>query len=343
MFNKYLCVPKYCSLIVSGLILGLTIAVEVGAQKPDPYARPYTVPAPADNAVTPARVELGKNLFFDPRLSGSQWISCASCHNPALGWSDGLPTAMGDGMKKLSRATPTILNTAYNKLQMWDGRSKSLEDQATGPIKSKDEMNMDMYILLERLAAIPGYKKMFERAYPDEGITEQTVAKALASYERTIVSSEAPFDRWRKGDQRAVDASVKRGFALFEGKAKCEKCHQGFNFTDDGFHNIGLKNPPGMAPDDGRFAQRKVAVLKGAFKTPTLRDIALTAPYMHNGIYATLEEVIDHYDRGGDIKESLDPNISGLNLTEAEKSDLLNFLKSLTGKSQVVSIPQLPN
>lgn len=343
MFNKYLSVSKNYILIITGLMLGLAAAVDVLAQKPDPYLRPKTVPAPADNAVTAARVELGKNLFFDPRLSGSQWISCASCHNPALGWSDGLPTAMGDGMKKLARATPTILNTAYNKLQMWDGRSKSLEDQATGPIKSKDEMNMNMYILLERLSALPGYQKLFERAYPDEGITEQTVAKALASYERTIVSTESPFDRWRQGDRNAVDASVKRGFALFEGKAKCEKCHQGFNFTDDGFHNIGLKTPSGMALDDGRFAQRKVAVLKGAFKTPTLRDIALTAPYMHNGVYATLEEVVDHYDRGGDSEENLDPNISALNLTETEKSDLLSFLKSLTGKPQVISIPQLPN
>lgn len=343
MFKKYSCTSKNYILIVSGLMLGLAAVVEVAAQKPDPYVRPKTVPAPADNTVTAARIELGQNLFFDPRLSGSQWISCASCHNPALGWSDGLPTAMGDGMKKLSRATPTILNTAYNKLQMWDGRSKSLEDQATGPIKSKDEMNMNMYILLERLSAIPGYKKMFELAYPNEGITEQTVAKALASYERTIVSTESAFDRWRQGDRNAVDASVKRGFALFEGKAKCEKCHQGFNFTDDGFHNIGLKTPPGMAPDDGRFAQRKVAILKGAFKTPTLRDITLTAPYMHNGVYATLEEVIEHYDRGGDIQENLDPNISTLNLTETEKSDLLNFLKSLTGKPRVISIPQLPN
>ena len=202
---------------------------------------------------------------------------------------------------------------------------------------------MDMYILLTRLSAIPGYKKLFDQAYPGEGITEKTVAKALASFERTIVSTESPFDRWRKGNQSAVDASVKRGFALFEGKAKCEKCHQGFNFTDDGFHNIGLKTPDGLTPDEGRFAQRKVAILKGAFKTPTLRDIAHTAPYMHNGVYATLEQVIDHYSRGGDIKENIDPNISALDLSEVEKSDLLNFLNSLTGKPLVVTIPQLPN
>ena len=343
MFYKYYWTPKNSILIAAALVLGLMVTAVAAVQKQDPYTRPQVVPAPVDNAVTPVRIELGKNLFFDPRLSGSQWISCASCHNPALGWSDGLPTALGDGMKKLPRATPTILNTAYNKLQMWDGRATSLEDQATGPIKAQAEMNMDMYILLTRLSAIPGYKNLFERAYPGEGITEQTVAKALASFERTIVSTESPFDRWRKGNASAVDASAKRGFALFEGKAKCAKCHQGFNFTDDGFHNIGLKTPAGLSPDEGRFAQRKVAILKGAFKTPTLRDIAHTAPYMHNGVYATLAQVIEHYNRGGEIKENIDPNISALDLSEMEKSDLLNFLNSLTGNPQIITIPQLPN
>ena len=343
MFYKHLCMPKKSVVVAAGLALGLMTTADVNAGKPDPYLRPHAVPAPADNAVTPARIELGKNLFFDPRLSGSQWISCASCHNPGLGWSDGLPTAMGDGMKKLPRATPTILNTAYNKLQMWDGRAASLEEQATGPIKAQAEMNMDIYILLDRLSAIPGYKKLFEQAYPGEDITEKTVAKAIASFERTIVSTESPFDQWRKGNEGAVDASVKRGFVLFEGKAKCEKCHQGFNFTDDGFHNIGLKPTPGLAPDEGRFAQRKVPILKGAFKTPTLRDIAHTAPYMHNGAYTTLEQVIEHYNRGGDTNENLDPNIFALDLSKTEKADLLNFLNSLTGTPLITTIPQLPN
>jgi cytochrome c peroxidase len=295
-----------------------------------------------DNAITPARVELGKMLFFDPRLSGSQWISCASCHNPALGWSDGLPTAIGVGMKKLPRRTPTILNVAYNTVFMWDGRAASLEDQAVGPIKNKDEMDLDMEILVERLVAIPGYAAAFERAYPGEGITEKTIAKALASFERTVVSAESPFDRWRAGNEKAVDDSAKRGFKLFTGKAKCDTCHEGANFTDNGFHNIGLKTPKGMSEDVGRYAQRKVKINKGAFKTSTLRDVELTAPYMHNGIYQTLEEVLDHYDRGGDVKDNLDPNMEPLNLTAQEKQDLLAFLKSLTGKPMHVMIPQLP-
>jgi cytochrome c peroxidase len=332
-------------MLLMASLLGLMAGVGVTSAttgKPDPYLRPALVPAPADNAITPARVALGKALFFDPRLSGSQWISCASCHNPALGWSDGLPTAIGDGMKKLPRRTPTILNVAYNTVFMWDGRAASLEDQATGPIKAKDEMDQDMKILVDRLMAIPGYAAAFERAYPGEGITEKTIAKALASFERTVISADSPFDRWRAGNEKAVDESAKRGFKLFTGKAKCDVCHEGFNFTDNGFHNIGLKTPKGMPEDVGRYAQRKVKINKGAFKTSTLRDVALTAPYMHNGIYRTLEEVIDHYDRGGDAKDNLSPNMEPLNLTSQEKKDLLSFLKSLTGTPMHVMIPQLP-
>jgi cytochrome c peroxidase len=307
---------------------------------PDPLLRPAAVPFPPDNEPNAARIELGRALFFDPRLSGSAMISCATCHNPALGWGDGQPTAVGDGAKRLGRATPTILNTAYQPLQMWDGRKNSLEDQALGPIGAAAEMNMPLEKMPGQLAAIPGYKPMFEKAYPGEGITLASVAKAIASFERTVVSTEAPFDRWRKGDERAVSDEAKRGFALFNGKARCSLCHQGFNFTDNGFHNIGLRSP-GDA-DEGRFAHRKVKVLKGAFKTPTLRDIALTAPYMHNGAYRTLEEVVDHYDRGGDVKDNLSPNIQPLGLTAQEKQDLIAFMKSLTGAAMVVEVPHLP-
>ncbi len=305
----------------------------------DPYLRPEMVPAPADNAPNEARVELGKALFFDPRLSGSKWISCATCHNPALGWSDGLPKGIGEGMKELGRATPTILNTAYNKLQMWDGRFRSLEEQALGPIQANVEMHKDMKALIAELKKISGYSEMFEKAYPGEGVSEKTLAKAIASFERTVVSTESAFDRWRMGDDHAVADEVKRGFSLFEGKANCSRCHQGFNFVDDGFHNIGLKGNT----DQGRFAKVPVKVLKGAFKTPTLRDIELTAPYMHNGAYKTLEEVVDHYSRGGDMKEGLDPNIEALNLSKQEKSDLVAFMKSLTGKPMDITVPHLPN
>lgn len=307
----------------------------------DAWQRPHAAPVPADNQVTPVRVELGQTLFFDPRLSAKGMLSCASCHNPALGWADGRPTAVGHDMKILGRATPTIVNAAFNPLQMWDGRKASLEDQALGPFESADEQNLPLEELESRVRAIPGYAELFKRAYPDEPISRVTIAKAIASFERTILSEDAPFDRWRAGDSRAMTPAAQRGFDLFTGKANCALCHQGFNFTDNGFHNIGL-NEAGAAADPGRFAHKKVKVLKGAFKTPTLRDVAMTSPYMHNGAYTTLEEVVAHYDRGGDTKDNLDANMKPLGLSAEEQRDLVEFMRSLTSAPRVVVIPNLP-
>lgn len=323
-------------LLAVGISLGIA---EVAAVGQDSYLRPESAVAPRDNLPTAERTDLGKQLFFDPRLSSSNWISCASCHNPALGWSDGLPTAIGHGMQTLSRNTPTIINVAFNNVQMWDGRFGSLEEQALGPILAPGEMNQSLPALIEKLSAIEGYRVQFDRAYPGEGINGKTIAKALASFERTVLCSESPFDRWRQGDARAVSDSAKRGFELFEGKANCTACHQGFNFSDDGFHNIGLKSAEG---DVGRFGLKKVASMRGAFKTPTLRDIALTGPYMHNGAYRTLDEVVDHYDRGGDTKDNLDHNMKPLGLNAQEKADLVAFMKTLTGAPINLTIPQLP-
>jgi cytochrome c peroxidase len=330
--------PALCVFAIACLGLSSAPAVEI---KSDPWLRPAEVPAPANNAPNADRIELGRALFFDPRLSGSNWISCATCHNPALGWSDGLPTAIGHGFKILGRKTPTVLNTAYNPLQMWDGRKTSLEDQALGPIQSPGEMNLPIEDLVKKINSIAGYRPLFDKAYAGEGISPETIAKAIASYERTIVSTESPFDRWRKGDEQAVGASVKRGFEIFQTKGRCTLCHQGYNLTDNGFHNIGVKST-GTEDDVGRFAHRKVKVNKGAFKTPTLRDVELTAPYMHNGTYRTLADVVDHYDRGGEVKDNLDPNMQPLGLTAQEKSDLVDFLKSLTGTRMLVSLPALP-
>jgi cytochrome c peroxidase len=324
--------------IVPLVLLSVAMA---GASPPDVWQRPRAAPAPQHNQLTPQRIELGRALFFDPRLSAKGVMSCASCHNPSLGWTDGRPTAVGHDMKVLGRATPTIVNAAFNALQMWDGRKASLEDQALGPFESADEQNLPLADLEARVLAIPGYAAMFERAYPGESISRVTIAKAIASFERTILSQDAPFDRWRAGDEKAMSPSAKRGFELFVGKADCALCHQGFNFTDNGFHNIGLKDPSGV-DDMGRFAHKKVAVLKGAFKTPTLRDVAITAPYMHNGAYATLEEVVAHYDRGGDDKRNLDANMRPLGLTAEEQRDLVEFMRSLTSAPRLVTVPQLP-
>ena len=191
--------------------------------------------------------------------------------------------------------------------------------------------------IIKKLAVTKGYQDMFEKAYPGEGLSKVTMAKALASFERSIVATEAPFDRFYKGDQKAISDSAKKGFELFKGKANCAACHQNHNFSDDGFHNVGLKGNQ----DVGRFAKVPINVLKGAFKTPTLRDIALTAPYMHNGIYKTLDEVVDHYDRGGD-GEVNDPNMKKLNLTPEEKKHIVAFLQSLTGVPLEVTFPHLP-
>jgi len=305
------------------------------------WQRPAAAPAPRDNQLTPERAELGRALFFDTRLSAKSALSCASCHNPSLGWTDGRTTAVGHDMKILGRATPTIVNAAFNPLQMWDGRKTSLEDQALGPFESADEQNLPLPQLEARVRSIPGYAVMFEKAYPGEPVTAATVAKAIASFERTVLSEGSAFDRWIAGDAGALSASAQRGFEVFQGKANCALCHQGFNFTDNGFHNIGLKDA-GAAPDLGRFAQRKVAVLKGAFKTPTLRDIALTGPYMHNGAYATLDEVVEHYVRGGDVRENLDANMQPLDLSAQDKRDLVEFLRALTSAPRLVAVPALP-
>jgi cytochrome c peroxidase len=302
------------------------------------FRLPAEIPAPPENALTPDRIALGKMLFFDPRLSGSNAISCATCHNPALGWSDGKSTATGDRMQVLDRATPPIVNLAFNNFFMWDGRFHSLEEQAWGPMTGPTEMHGSQRLILGKLSTLPGYVAAFSKAYPGEGITPDTVAKSIASFERTIISKDSPFDRWIDGDESALSPSAKHGFELFTGKANCVVCHQGANFTDQGFHNIGLRGNT----DPGRYAIVPIRILRGAFKTPTLRDVALSAPFMHNGEYPTLEEVVEHYDRGGEQKDNLDPNIKPLNLSEQDKRDLVEFLNSLTGTQPDFVLPRLP-
>ena len=300
------------------------------------------VPYPEGNQPNAARVELGHKLFFDPRLSGDGNMSCATCHNPALGWSDGLPTARGVKSSVLGRASPTIFNTGYNSIQMWDGRKKSLEDQAMGPMQANVEMNMDIGKLFQWIGNSHGYQALFARAYPGEPINETTLSKAIASFERTVVSSHSPFDAWVRGDAGALSAQQVEGFKLFAGKGNCVACHSGANFTDNGFHNLGLASWGVSEPDMGRYAQKPVNVMRGAFKTPTLREVARTAPYFHDGSAKTLMEVVEHYDRGGEVKTNLSPNIHPLGLSLAEKQALVAFLESLSSAFLVVSVPELP-
>jgi cytochrome c peroxidase len=278
-------------------------------------------------------------LFFDPRLSGNGTISCATCHNPLLGWSDGLSKGIGINGALLDRSSPTIINAGFNYLQMWDGRKKSLEEQAIGPMDTPTEMHTNFKSTLSFLTKNNGYSLAFTNAYPDEGIDRITISKAIASFERTIVSNNSPFDQWIRGDKSAITKQQISGFKVFldPNKGNCEVCHSAPNFVDDGFHNIGLKGH-----DLGRYPHKKVKVLKGAFKTPTLRDISLSAPYFHNGSAATLSEVVEHYVKGGDIEQGLDPNIFPLNLTEQEKRDLVAFMSSLTTKQVPFKLPILP-
>jgi len=312
---------------------------EAGHPSLQNWLLPDKAPEPKQNSWTSARSELGKMLFFDPRLSRNGTISCATCHNPMLGWSDGLKTGVGINGSRLGRASPAVTNTAHNFIQMWDGRKKDLEDQATGPMDTAAEMHTDFEATLSFLANSQGYASAFEKAYPGKGITRDTIAKAIASFERTIISNDSPFDRWVQGDNNALNQQQVAGFKLFVDpkKGNCEVCHSAPNFVDDGFHNIGLKGD-----DLGRYNQRKVKILKHAFKTPTLRDVELSAPYFHDGSAKTLEDVIEHYDRGGENSSGLDPNMSPLKLSQQEKSELIAFMSALTTEPKAFVLPILP-
>jgi cytochrome c peroxidase len=298
---------------------------------------PADVPMPADNVSTPARVELGKALFFDARLSGNSNMACAACHHAEIGWTDGKKTAVMSTGEVLARASPSLVNAAYNTIFMWDGRKKSLEDQAMGPHR---HLNQAEYTAASaRIAKLEGYRRMFTAAYPGEPISQETISRALAAFERTLVSRDSPFDRWLAGDAHALTPEQYRGFKVFvdSSKGNCAACHNGPNFTDNGFHNIGVRGE-----DPGRYPFRKLAAMKGAFKTPTLRDIELTAPYFHDGSAATLKDVVEHYVRGGDDRSNVSPDVRRLDLTPQEKDDLVAFLRALTGRQQAFAAPKLP-
>ena len=302
------------------------------------FRRPVTIPFPADNAYTRDRERLGAMLFFDPRVSGSGSMSCATCHNPGLAWGDGLPQAVGHAMQKLSRRTPTILNQAWADSLFWDGRAGSLEAQALGPISAPQEMNQDPTRLVDTLRKLEGYRTLFEIAYPGEGLTTATIAKALATFERTVVSGIAPFDTWVAGDEAAISEPAKRGFLLFNTKARCAVCHRGWNFTDGSFHDVGHETS-----DLGRgVLLPRLVLMKHAFKTPTLRNVDRRAPYMHNGTLATLRDVVELYDRGGIDRPSRSREIRPLGLTSEDKDALLAFLRTLTSTDTPVTVPELP-
>jgi cytochrome c peroxidase len=303
------------------------------------YRRPAEIPFPTSDPYSEAKAHLGRMMFFDPILSGSRVRSCATCHNPSLSWGDGLPRAIGERQQALSLRSPTLLNVAWVPKLGWTGHFRNLESVTMGPITAPGNMNISEAELVRRLSAIPGYVEAFETAFGEGLINRKKIEAALATYERTIVSANAPFDHWLAGDENAISDAAKRGFDLFNGKANCAACHSGWTFTDSSFHDIGVAK----GSDIGRGEIFPTSVkLKYAFKTPTLRDVARRAPYMHDGSEPTLEAVIDLYNRGGIDRPSRAEDIRPLHLTDVEKADLVAFLKTLTGVPDPVTIPSLP-
>lgn len=301
---------------------------------------PEMAHVPEDNPVTKAKVELGRLLYFDPRTSRDGTISCASCHSPELGWSDKGPTSTGMGGQKGTRRAPPSFNRLFSTHQFWDGRAASVEEQAKGPIENPIEHGFTHKELEERFSRIEEYAPLFAEAFGDPKVTIDRFAKAVASFERTVIAGNSPFDKWQAGDEDAVSEAAKRGHEVFLGVGRCAVCHSGPTFTDEQFHNLGV-GMDAEEPDLGRYEVTKQERDKGAFKTPTLRNLSARAPYMHDGSEETLEAVVEFYVRGGNKNEHLDPLMSPLELTDQQKSDLVAFMKSLDGPTTEVDVPDV--
>jgi cytochrome c peroxidase len=325
--------------------LGLAIlaALPVAAlQSPGSTATmimPSSAAAPADNPTTKERVELGKQLFFDPRLSGDNTVSCATCHLPDKAFADGLPKAKGAGGKPLLRNTPSLINVGFYPHYFWDGRAKSLEEQALFPLQSGEEMNQNLDELEIELSAIPGYVTQFRSVFGTPPI-RSSIAKALAAFERTLISSNSPFDRHLAGDGKALSEEAKRGWELFRGDADCIRCHTGPTFSDGNFYRLGT-----TFTDKGRGAITDDKRAFFAFRTPGLRDVARTAPYFHDGSMATLTQVVEFYYRGVPTgsADGLPLDVTPLlGQSYSEIAAIVAFLESLTGEQPQVSRPALP-
>lgn len=289
----------------------------------------------AAQAAEADKARLGKLLYFDKRLSSDKTVSCATCHDPNKGWTDQRPISIGVFHRLGVRNAPTVLNAFRHKSQFWDGRAPTLQAQALEPIANPKEMDMSHTQAAANIAAIKGYRRHFKAAYGDENVTIERIADALAAFQTGVVTGNSPYDRGK------LTAEAKRGLELFNGKAKCISCHTGPDLTDGAFHNVGA----GMqrrVQDLGRHDVTKKEEDKGAFKTPLLRNLSDTFPYMHDGSLATLEEVVDYFDRGGTPNAWLSPNVKPLGLLEQEKKDLVAFLKSLDGDKVLVKEPKLP-
>lgn len=313
------------------LIVATTLLSACGADELVTVPKSFPqLKVPADNALTRERVDLGRRLFFDTKLSRTQEVACASCHEQKHAFADPRRVSEGVEGKQGTRNAPPLFNLAWNKSFFWDGGAPTLEHQVIGPITNPLEMDMRMEDVVSRLAADASYVRQFEAAY-EQKPSPEGVTKAIASFMRTMVSGESRYDRFKEGDKSALSEPEKRGMDLFfSERAECFHCHVGFNLTNNGFHNNGTR------PDDPDFGRERITEKesdRGKFKVPSLRNVAVTAPYMHDGSIETLEAVVEHYAKGGEGHPNTDPTIHPLELTAQEKADLVAFLRSLTDEA----------
>lgn len=289
------------------------------------------LPAPEDNALRPDVIELGRSLFFDPILSIDSTFACATCHRPGQGFANRLPTSVGVQGRRGTRNVPAIFNRGYGRAFFWDGRIATLEEQVLQPIVAREEMGLELGEAVDRLSRHPLYSARF-RAVFGRRVQQEDLARSLASFVRTIRAGSSAFDRFAVGESTALNELEKAGLDVFQGKGRCVRCHTGTNLSDESFHNTGVAWRDGVFLDAGRALVTGDPEDRGAFKTPTLREVARTPPYMHDGSFATLEEVVDFYSNGGRANPNLDPAIRLLDLTDGDKRALLAFLRSLTGE-----------
>ncbi len=363
-------VLKLCAFVAS-LLIALNV-VAAGKEIHPPLAPLPPVPIPKDNPQSPEKIALGKQLFWESRLSGNGSMPCVSCHLPALGWGDAGQISRGYPGTKHWRNSQTILNSAYYNKLFWEGSVTSLEAQAPSAAEGGVAGNGDPSVMEMRLRFIPEYVEAFKKVFGSPWPRMNDAYRAIASYQRTVNSdaSKVPVDRYLKGDKKALDDSQKRGMALFSGKAGCIQCHNGPLASDQKFHDLGLPDFPGFKDDPllqvthrwqhyqkgvsedryrnadkdyGLFYVTKNPKDIGKFRTPSLREVKYTAPYMHNGVFTTLQEVVDFYDRGGGKGSNKSPLMKPLNLAAQEKKDLIGFIEALSMTEPLIHAdPKMP-
>ena len=365
-------IKRYLAVVLVGMFLPALLLAEGDPDKDAPLDALGPVPVQLDNKQTPEKIELGKMLFFDPRLGGDASIACSDCHSPKEGWSFAAPISRGYPATVHWRSSQTIVNSAYYSKLFWAGASKSLEAQAPSAAKGGVAGNGEDDVMEARLAFIPEYRERFQDVFGDEWPLINNAWKAIAAFERTLVQRDTPFDKYMNDDGDALGEAEKRGLALFQGKANCVECHNGPLFSDQKYYNLGVPRHDGwledgmkqitfrfelyakgvteedyrnLKDDPGLYFRTKQKRDKGKFRTPSLRYTLYTAPYMHNGAFFGLDEVIDFYNEGGgtnDFAANKTRILKPLGLTEDEKEDLLMFLESLSGEEIVMEAPKLP-